>query len=225
MFSILGINENETLPNSTHYFAKVRSKFCRTLNKPSKNCQIFFKMMPKWRNFAKYFLKWCQSGEISPNLVTLVPVCLTWRLSRSFHWRTKLMTGLWRMSAITWEPPFVENSFSRAETRNYFKIIRQLSRLISYNGTVGRNGSMFASWSKNYKIIVQQLRRKLDQKPEAPPVAGSTNHEAFLEETFLNSKIVLAKMFFINSWQTLEILLPMCRPDVCSQDKYMLGAL
>ena len=51
MFSILAIYNNETLPNSKHYFAKVGSKFCPKLNKPSKNCQ---------------------SGKILLNLVTLV---------------------------------------------------------------------------------------------------------------------------------------------------------
>ena len=51
--SILAIYNNETLANSIHYFPKACSKFCPKLNKPSKNCQ---------------------SGEISPNLVTLVPL-------------------------------------------------------------------------------------------------------------------------------------------------------
>ena len=47
MFSILAMNNNEALPNSIHYFAKVES------------------------NFA---LQFCQSGDFSPNLVTLYDV-------------------------------------------------------------------------------------------------------------------------------------------------------
>ena len=47
---------NETLPNSINSFVKVVYKFCQKLNKP-------------WK-FPKYFFKFCQSGEILPNLVT-----------------------------------------------------------------------------------------------------------------------------------------------------------
>ena len=48
------------MPKSIMYFAKVDSKFCLILNKPSNK-------LPNTLNFY-------QSGEISPNLVTLITV-------------------------------------------------------------------------------------------------------------------------------------------------------
>ena len=53
MFSILAICNNETLLNSIHYFARVGSKFCPKLNKPSKNCQILLKFCLQLWIFAK----------------------------------------------------------------------------------------------------------------------------------------------------------------------------
>ena len=47
----MAVYNTETLLNSIYYFAKIGSKFCQKLNKPSKNCQ---------------------SGDFSSNLVTLV---------------------------------------------------------------------------------------------------------------------------------------------------------
>ena len=58
MFAILAIYNNETWPNSIHYFAK-RIKILSFTKKPSKKSQSL--------------LKFCQSGEFSPNLVTLFP--------------------------------------------------------------------------------------------------------------------------------------------------------
>ena len=60
MLLILAIYNNETLSNCIHYFVKEGSKFCPTLNKPSKNCQSL--------------LKFCRSCKFSLNLVTLVVV-------------------------------------------------------------------------------------------------------------------------------------------------------
>ena len=51
MFTVWVTYNNETLPNSIHYFDKVGLNLFPKLNKPS---------------------KFCQSGEISPNLVTLL---------------------------------------------------------------------------------------------------------------------------------------------------------
>ena len=53
MFSILAICNNKTLLNSIHYFARVGSKFCPKLNKPSKNCQILLKFCLQLWIFAK----------------------------------------------------------------------------------------------------------------------------------------------------------------------------
>ena len=45
MLSILAIYNNETLPNSKHYFAKIGSKLCPKLNRPSKNGQSLFNIV------------------------------------------------------------------------------------------------------------------------------------------------------------------------------------
>ena len=58
-FKIRSFSTLKSCPNYTH-FAKVGSKFCQTLNKPS----------TIWQRFIKF----CRSGEISPILVTLVSI-------------------------------------------------------------------------------------------------------------------------------------------------------
>ena len=57
-FSILAFYIYENLPKRHTNFVKVGSKICQILNKRSKNCR---KLLRFW-----------QSGEISPNLVTLL---------------------------------------------------------------------------------------------------------------------------------------------------------
>ena len=53
MFSILAIYNNETLLNSVHYFSKVGSKFCSKLIKAIQKFPKSYKILTKWRNFAK----------------------------------------------------------------------------------------------------------------------------------------------------------------------------
>ena len=57
VYSIFGHLQQYKLAQKHTEASKVGSKFCEILIKPSKDCQIF--------------LTFCQSGEISPNLVTL----------------------------------------------------------------------------------------------------------------------------------------------------------
>ena len=71
MFYILASYNNEILPNSIHYFAKIDSKFCPKLNKRS----------TKYKSLAIF-----QSGEISPNLVTLITV--------SYYWEVEVTSSL-----------------------------------------------------------------------------------------------------------------------------------
>ena len=56
-FSLFGYLQRLEFAQNSLKIAKVGSKFCQTLNIPSKVCQRFLKL--------------CPSGEISPNLVTL----------------------------------------------------------------------------------------------------------------------------------------------------------
>ena len=56
-FSLFGFIQQLKFPQNWSKVANVGSKFCQTLNKPSKVC--------------KRFLKVCPSSKISPNLVTL----------------------------------------------------------------------------------------------------------------------------------------------------------
>ena len=78
----------KTCPIAKH-FAKVRLKFCRILNKPSKIC-------PR-------LLKLCKSGEILPNLVTLVcrKVPVSQSVSQSGHASRTIYNGALEQSRVT----------------------------------------------------------------------------------------------------------------------------
>ena len=54
-FQNLAIQINDKLPKTINYkiVAKVGSEFCQILNSYSRNGQKFFKILPKWQNFAK----------------------------------------------------------------------------------------------------------------------------------------------------------------------------
>ena len=41
------------MPKATKIFAKVGQQFCQVLNSYLRNGQKIFKILPKWRNFAK----------------------------------------------------------------------------------------------------------------------------------------------------------------------------
>ena len=58
LFLIFGHLQHWKVVQKQNNFAKVCPKFCQTLNNPS----------PTWRRFISF----CQSGEISPNLITLI---------------------------------------------------------------------------------------------------------------------------------------------------------
>ena len=58
-----------TMKNCPIVFTKVGNTFCQILNKPSQNCQRHFIL--------------CQSGEISPNLVTLICMKICAQKARS----------------------------------------------------------------------------------------------------------------------------------------------
>ena len=58
-FLIFGHLQQEKVAQNHNNVAKIGSKFCQTLNNPS----------TIWQRFIKF----CQRGEISPNLVTLLP--------------------------------------------------------------------------------------------------------------------------------------------------------
>ena len=53
MLSILAIYNNETLPNCI-IFGQSRFKIVPKQNKPSKDCQKYFIILPKCQNFAKF---------------------------------------------------------------------------------------------------------------------------------------------------------------------------
>ena len=59
-FIIWLLAKAQICPKFINIYAKVGSKLCQTLNKPSKVCKILLKV--------------CPSGEISPNQVTLQPL-------------------------------------------------------------------------------------------------------------------------------------------------------
>ena len=53
IFQFLTFYINENVPKRRTKFAKVSSKLCQILNIRSKELSKTFKILPKWRNFAK----------------------------------------------------------------------------------------------------------------------------------------------------------------------------
>ena len=137
IFQYLAIYNNEHLPNSIK-LSKVCSKFWHGQNKPSKNCPRF------------YFR--CQSGEISPNLVTLFVIqkasCdgseTLWN-NCSLYYRMKWSTFFWRKRLLL---KIVMNFFSHLLTRLLLVHIFQSIHV----------GSSSA-WEKQISTIVTRGRR------------------------------------------------------------------
>ena len=100
-FSIFGHWQRWKLPQECHKFAKVGAAFYQIRNKPSKFCQRFL-----------YF---CQSGKISPNLITL--------LANLMNARTTFDDKLWLSGILRYKS--VPAILGRHPNESYNKFLSQ----------------------------------------------------------------------------------------------------
>ena len=129
-FSIFGHLQREKVDQNIDIFAKVGSKFCQSLNNPLTIWQIF--------------INFCQSGEMSPNLVTLIlsqvqPYILCRLVLAQTHWSLKMPMNKNNSWCFKAKQLFVEECDSTIKLKTLeIKVIR--SKLSQYFSTFDTHG-------------------------------------------------------------------------------------
>ena len=124
--SIFGHLQQENVAQKHNNFFKESSKFCQTLNKPS----------TIWQRFKTF----CQSGKISPNLVTL-SIMLT--LARA---RGNFRINSFENPMLTMPKPVNPSSRNHSEDGRWFLYSYYSQTIVQANQKVWRGSELGSLW-------------------------------------------------------------------------------